>query len=251
MAKSFLDKLLDRLKNNVGVYTPQMASPTINRRGSSGPSAGAIPAAARVNIQVGKPARAPDARGPMTPAPRVVNAPKPRSKPVRYEANPNFGTRENPTAPLNIRPMRPVQPRGPSSPKDLEQRVMAFASSINIPGAPKRPSRPQTATSKLQPPKGRSVTSAPLPEPSRMASPVAKKQTTRSAPSTGVPFKKLRNVRDSSLKTNLSAARKAGHLYYRNAKGAKMAAVSAADLKKSGFKDLTEFMNYQLNKRRR
>ena len=68
------------------------------------------------------------------------------------------------------------------------------------------------------------------------------------ASSAGVPFKKLKaNVPDNNLKTNLSAARKAGHLYYKNTKGDKMAAVSVADLKKSGFKDLQAFMNYQTN----
>jgi hypothetical protein len=87
----------------------------------------------------------------------------------------------------------------------------------------------------------------PIPTPRAKPKPPPRKA--RLAPSVGVPFKKLKaNVPDNNLKTNLSAARKAGHLYYKNTKGDKMAAVSVADLKKSGFKDLQAFMNYQTDK---
>jgi len=86
----------------------------------------------------------------------------------------------------------------------------------------------------------------PIPTPRAKPKPPPRKA--RLASSAGVPFKKLKaNVPDNNLKTNLSAARKAGHLYYKNTKGDKMAAVSVADLKKSGFKDLQAFMNYQTN----
>lgn len=60
--------------------------------------------------------------------------------------------------------------------------------------------------------------------------------------------KKLkRNVPKDQQKTSLAAARKAGHLYYYK-NGKKMAAVSAEMLKKSGFKSLRAYMNFQENK---
>jgi len=60
--------------------------------------------------------------------------------------------------------------------------------------------------------------------------------------------KKLtRNVPKTEQKTSSAAARKAGHLYYYK-DGKKMAAVTGDMLKKSGFKTLRAFMNYQENK---
>jgi hypothetical protein len=74
------------------------------------------------------------------------------------------------------------------------------------------------------------------------------KPTVPPAQATKSNVKKLkRNVPKDQQKTSLAAARKAGHLYYYK-NGKKMAAVSAEMLKKSGFKSLRAYMNFQENK---
>lgn len=61
-------------------------------------------------------------------------------------------------------------------------------------------------------------------------------------------LKKQTSVKDR--KTTLSAAKKAGHLYY-YPNGVKTAAVTKDMLKKFGFKSLRDFMNAQLGKKRK
>ncbi len=74
------------------------------------------------------------------------------------------------------------------------------------------------------------------------------KPTVPSAQASKSSVKKLkRNIPKNEQKTSLAAARKAGHLYYYK-NGKKMAAVSAEMLKKSGFKSLRAYMNFQENK---
>jgi len=74
------------------------------------------------------------------------------------------------------------------------------------------------------------------------------KPTVPSAQASKSSVKKLkRNIPKNEQQTSLAAARKAGHLYYYK-NGKKMAAVSAEMLKKSGFKSLRAYMNFQENK---
>lgn len=178
----------------------------------------------------------------------------------------------------------------PNSSSVTAQR-MAFAGDITLPGTPVKRAAPPTATSKLQSrgfasdaglaTRDKTTGNPAIPKKRQTAAFDKRKMTdsfgsgvigpgrnpmtgnpsspgtqaptaSRKSPSVGAPPKKLKkNVSPANLKTSLSAARKAGHLYYKDAKGNKKAAVSAADLKKSGFKDLTDFMNYQTNKTRR
>jgi hypothetical protein len=64
------------------------------------------------------------------------------------------------------------------------------------------------------------------------------------------PFRKLiSDIAPADKKQSLAAARKAGHLYYWK-DGKKMAAVTREDLKESNL-DLTDYMNKQLDKKRR